>query len=82
MEKLIGKVIHYYPKVKAAIVELKASLKIGDKIKLKKGEREFEQEVTSIQIEHKPIKRAKKGDKIGLLVIEPVKEGFEVYKIS
>jgi putative protease len=82
MEKLIGKVIHYYPKVKAAIVELKGSLKIGDRIKLKKGEKEFEQEVTSIQIEHKPIKRAKKGDKIGLLVIEPVKEGFEVYKIS
>lgn len=82
MEKKIGKVIHYYPKVEAAIVVLEAPLKIGDKIKLKKGEKEFEQEVVSMEIEHKAIKRAKKGQTIGLKVDQPIKESWEVYKIE
>lgn len=81
MEKRVGKVIHYYPKVEAVVINLEIPLKIGDKIKLKKGEEEFEQEVSSIQIEHKSIKRAKKGETVGLKVDQPVKEGWEVYKL-
>lgn len=80
-EKFIGKVTHYFPKVGAAIVKLEDNLRIGDKIKLKREEKEFEQEVTSMQIEHKDIKEAKKGQEIGLKVEQKVKEGWEVYKI-
>jgi len=81
-EKLIGKVTHYFPKVSAAIVELEDSLKVGDKIKLKHKEDEFEQEVTSMQIDHKAIDMANKGDMVGIKVERKVKEGWEVYKIQ
>jgi putative protease len=80
-EKLIGKITHYFPKVGAAVVKLEGSLKVGDRIKLKRGEEEFEQEVQSMQIDHKDLKAAKKGEEVGLKVDQKVKEGWEVYKL-
>ena len=79
----IGKVTHYYDKINVAVVELDAKLSEGDKIKfVRGGEDIFEQDVESMQIEHKKIKSAKKGDVIGLKVDQEVKDGAEVYKIS
>jgi len=81
-EKLIGKVIHYFDKIQVAIVELKDKIKIGDKIKIKGHNKEFEQEVISLQIEHKNVKEAKKGETVGMKVTEKVKEGDGVYLVS
>jgi len=81
-EKLIGKVTHYFPKVSAAIVKLEDNLRVGDKIKFKHKEDEFEQEVTSMQIDHKAIDIANKGEMVGVKVERKVKEGWEVYKIQ
>ncbi len=78
----VGKVTHYYDKIGVAIVDLDGNLAIGDKIKIVKGEDEFEQEVKSMQVEHKQVDTAKKGDVIGLKVDQPTKEGAEVYKAS
>ncbi len=80
-EKLIGKITHYYGKIKVAVVKLKAPLSVGDKIKIKGGEREFEQTVKSIEINHKKIKRAAKGKAIGLKISKKAREGYKVYKL-
>jgi len=80
-EKPIGKIVHYFPHVKAAVVKLKANIKVGDKIKLKKGEEEFEQSVKSMQVDHEEIKIGKKGKEVGLGVTKKVKEGWEVFKV-
>jgi len=80
-EKLIGKITHYYGKIKVAVVKLKAPLSVGDKIKIKGGEREFEQTVKSIEINHKKIKRAAKGKAIGLKLSKKAREGYKVYKL-
>jgi len=79
----IGKVTHYYDKIGVAIVALDADLSVGEKIKfVRGGEDIFEQEVTSIQVEHNKIDAAKKADVVGLKVSQEVKEGAEVYKIQ
>ena len=79
----IGKVSHYYDKIKVAIVELDSDLSVGDKIKfVRGGEDLFEQNVDSIQIEHNNIQSAKKGDIIGLRVDNELKEGAEEYKLG
>lgn len=79
----IGKVTHYYDKIKVAIIELDSSLANGEKIKfVRGGEDLFEQTVDSMQIEHEKIEKAKKGDIIGLKTSEDVKEGAEVFKVS
>jgi len=78
-QKPIGKVVHYYDKIGVAIVELKKPLKVGDSVKFHRGDSEFSQIVSSMQVEHENVKKAKKGDAIGVKVDEPVKEGAEVF---
>jgi len=81
-EIAVGKVTHFYGKISVAVIELSADLKIGDKIKFKRGEEEFEQTVDSMQIEHEAVQEAKKGQAIGMKTVQPVHEGAEVFKIT
>ena len=80
MEKEIGEVSNYFDHVGAAAIKLRGSLKVGDKIKIKGGNVEFEQEVKGMQIDKEDIKEAKKGDEIGVLVSQKVRKGYKVYK--
>ena len=79
-EKQIGEVTNYFKNVGAAAIKLSAPLKVGDKIKIKSAEKEVEVVVKSLQIDRKPVKEAKKGDEIGLLVPEPVHKENKVFK--
>lgn len=79
----IGKVTHYYDKIKVAIIELNSALATGEKIRfVRGGEDLFEQSVSSMQVEHEKIEKAKKGDVIGLKTDQEVKEGAEVFKLG
>lgn len=80
-EKEIGEVTNYFKQVKAAAVMLTSGLKIGDKIKIKGGEAEFEMTVDSIQIDRNKIVEARKGQEIGLLVPQDVNKGYRVFKV-
>jgi len=79
--QLIGQVIDYFKHVKAAAIKLSAPLKVGDKIKLVGGEKQIEMTVTEMQINRKPVKEAKKGDDVGILVPEDVHKNYRVYKL-
>ena len=81
-EKEIGEITHYYDRAGVAVVKLAGTLNAGDRIKIVRGEREFEQVVESMQVEHKEIKSAKKGDEVGMKVNEPAKEGAKVFKLE
>ena len=77
--KKIGVVTHYYGNIGVAIVALTGKLSKGDKVKFEGGKTEFEQTIESMQIEHKEIDSAKKGDIVGVKVNEKVNDGAEVY---
>jgi hypothetical protein len=77
----IGQVTHFYPKIGVAVVDLSKDLKVGDIISFQSAIA-FSQTVDSIQIEHSPVTHAKKGQKIGLKVDQPVKPGDQVLKGS
>jgi putative protease len=81
-ENIIGKVTHYFPHVRAAVVKLKASLAVGETVKIKGHTTDFVQNVTSLQIDRVPITKAKKGDEIGLLVDSRVRQHDAVYKVK
>ena len=57
----VGRVTHYYPKISVAVVELKNSLKVGDKILIRGATTNFEQIVESMQVEHKDVQVAEPG---------------------
>ncbi|MCH7552358.1 hypothetical protein IIB49_03145 [Patescibacteria group bacterium] len=73
--KPIGKVIHYYSKAGVVIVELQGELKVGDRIRIEKGENTFEQEISSMQKEYQAIEKGEKGDAVGIKVDQKAKEG-------
>lgn len=79
-EKEIGKITHYYDKIGVAVILLSADLKVGDTIKIKRGEEEFEEKVSSMQIEHQDIDSAKAGDEVAIKISAKAKEGDKVYK--
>lgn len=81
MDQKIGKVTHYYNKIGVAVVELKKALTVGDKIKISGHDKEFTQDVISMQMEHQEVKKAKAKDDIGLKVDQPVRENDEVFKV-
>lgn len=80
--KEIGKVTHYFTNVGVAVVNLSESLNVGDTIKIEGVTTNFEQKVKSMEIEGEKIKEAKVGDDVGLKVIDRVREGDTLYKIS
>jgi translation elongation factor EF-1alpha len=80
--KEIGKVSHYFTKIGVAVIELTGTLSVGDKILFQGSTTDFEQAVSSIQIEHKDITKAQAGQSIGLKVLNRVREGDVVYKVT
>lgn len=77
--KPVGKITHYYSQIGVGIVELQSELKVGEKIKIKGSSSDFDQTVDSIQIDHKEVETAKKGDVVGMKVNDKVREGDEVF---
>ena len=79
--KLIGRVTHYFGNISVAVIELSNTLRIGETIRIIGGMTDFTQTVESMEIDHKKVKEAKKGDSVGLKVEQKVREGYKVYKI-
>lgn len=80
--KLVGEIIHYFGNISVAVVKLSGSLKVGDEIRIVGGEEtDFNQAVDSMEVDHKKINSAKKGDELGMKVKEKVREGYKVYKV-
>lgn len=80
--KLIGKVTHYFSNIGVGVIDLLAPLNQGDEIRIIGGENtDFNQTVDSMQVDHKEVKKAAKGDSVGLKVSEKIREGYSVYKV-
>lgn len=82
VEKIrIGKISHFYSKIAVAVVELEETLSVGDTISIEGAATNVTQAVDSMQIEHKEVQSAKKGQSVGLKVTDRVRENDVVYKI-
>ncbi len=78
----VGTVTHYYGHINVAIVQLTDNLKVGDNVHIKGHTSDFNQEVSSMQIEHKDISEAKAGDIIGMKVFQKTHPHDKVYKVT
>lgn len=78
----IGVVTHFFPKVSVAVVNPSGPIKIGDSVKIcdKEGNVVVEQNVSSMEIDHKQIQSAAKGKEFAMKVDVPVKEGYMICK--
>jgi translation initiation factor IF-2 len=83
MDIKIAKITHYYDKIGVAVIEVaKQPLKVGDVVKISGHDNEFNQTVSSLQIEHKQVKEIAPGDSGALKTDKPVKEGDVIYLVT
>jgi putative protease len=79
----IGFVSNYFSKISVAAVEITDGIvSVGDRLHFLGHTTDFESSVHSMQIEHKSVTVAKKGDSVGIKVSERVREGDKVYKTA
>lgn len=82
MEEEIGRITHYFSRIGVGVLELTAGeLRVGDTIHIKGHTTDFYQKVESMQVEHEPVNMAKKGDSVGLKVIDHVREHDKVFRV-
>ncbi|MBI2096923.1 MAG: translation elongation factor-like protein [Candidatus Sungbacteria bacterium] len=82
METPIGKVTHYYGKLSVAVVALRQPLRLGDRVKVKDGDREWEQSIASLQLDHKPVEAARAGDEVAVKVEGKAREGALLLRVE
>jgi len=81
-EEKIGFVSNYYSKISVAAVEItNGTVSLGDTLRFLGHTTNFEIKVDSMQIEHKSVTEAKKGDSFGVKIPERARRGDRVYKI-
>jgi U32 family peptidase len=81
--KKVGEVTHYFGKPQVAVLKLSDQIKVGDKVKFVANEEDlFEQEISSLEIDHEKVDSAGKGSDVALKVDEKVHEGNEVYLVE
>jgi len=80
-EEEIGRISDFYAHPVVAGIGLTASLKVGDKIRIKGHTTDVEMTVDSMQIDNADVQEANAGDSIGVKVPERVRKHDTVYKI-
>ena len=82
-EEEVGKVQKFFAKPSVAAIEVTAGvLRIGDKLHFKGHTTDFEEDVTSMQVDRQPVEEAKPGDLIGIRVKARVRENDTVYRVA
>lgn len=78
----IGEVNHFFSKINVAVIRLHKNLQSGSVIHFLGRNTDFEQEVTSMQIEHAPVNTAKAGGEVAMKVRQRVQRGDSVFLLS
>jgi len=82
-EERIGKVIHFWPRVGAAQIELfEHALHVGDRVRIRGHGSDFVQAVESLEIEHVAKSEGWPGEHVALEVHQAVHDGDEVFLLK
>ena len=78
----IGKVTDFFAKPVVAGIQLSGALNVGDRIHIKGSTTDMEVAVESMQIDRVNITEGKPGDLVGIKVLDRVRPGDKVYKVT
>lgn len=79
-EQRIGRVEHFYNKIRVAVVKLEAPLKLGDWLRIKGAHDDVWVRVRSMEVDHKPIASAAAGQSVGIKVPKRTHQGSSVLR--
>ncbi len=63
---MIGTVSHYFKKLSVAVLDLKEPLAVNDLVSFRGANTDFEQEITSMQLEHQNIEVGEVGQEVAV----------------
>ena len=78
---LVGMVDDFFSHVGVIALKLQKPLAVSDSIRIKGHTTDIIQKVESIEMDHKPVQMAAKGDSVGIKIVEKARKGDAVYKI-
>ncbi len=79
-EEEVGTITHFFKNIDVAIVKTKKAIAKGDELHFKGATTDFTQKIESMQVDHKEIEKAKKGDEFGTKVDDRVRTGDTVFR--
>lgn len=82
MRERVGTVTHYFNRIHVAVIALTGELKVGDMVHIYGHTTDFIQRVGSMEVNHRKIESAGPGEEIALEVVDRVRRGDTVYKVS
>ena len=80
-EQPIGTISHYFEKPEVGVVRLTFDIRVGDTLRFSGHGADFQQAVTSMQLDHVPVETASSGTEVAMKVEQRVREGTQVYRI-
>jgi hypothetical protein len=78
----IGEVTHFFGKINVAVVQLIKGLKVGDRVHFLGSHTDFQQEVTSMQVEHDSILLGEAGSEVAIKTKQRVRSGDSVFLLT
>jgi len=80
-EEKIGFVSNYFSKISVAAIEITdGKVSVGDTLHFLGHTTDLESKVDTMEVEHKSVTEAKKGDSVGIKVSGKVRRDDKVYK--
>ena len=77
----VGEVTHFYERISVAVLRLNADLSVGDTVHFLGRHSDFQQEITSMEIEHKPVAKAEAGGEVAVKTKQRVRPGDSVFRL-
>jgi len=82
-EEQVAVIVKFFAKPSVAALEVTSgSINTGDVVRYKGHTTDFTQEVTSMEVDNKPVQEAQVGDLVGIKVKERVRENDKVYRVT
>jgi len=79
-ENHVGKVDHFFGRIKVATVSLDAPVRKGDWLRIRGANDDLHFRVRSMEVDHKPIEKAEPGQVVGIKVPAKAHSGSEVLR--
>ena len=77
----VGEVIHFYGKINVAVLRCEKPLKVGEKLHFLGRHTDFEQEVKSMQVEHRSVEEVASGGEVAIKVKQRTRRGDKVFRL-
>ena len=82
-EQVIGTVVHYFKGPSVAVVRVtEGELAVGDQVRFHGHTTDFSEQVTSMEVNHQKVDRARPGDEVAIQVTDRARQHDQVLKVT